>query len=733
MAPRSTTIEVTAQLAGRVARAVGVLGATLAMPVLPAMPVLALLPIPAAAQSASDGMIMIPGNGESAGRAAVGAPAGVNAGANPAANAALNPGATGVAGMSAAQAARAEAEFQAAARGAQIVIPGNGAGGANTSGVAVQSVRGATTTPYATRNATPSGVNAMSADEASARAMAGNPVSANAARAGAGAAGAGLNPAVAALLANRAANGANAANIMNAVNGTTGTSNDAPAQPANVRPNSGFESGTGNVSFPRAGVHRLASNLATSATAAATTTNDPSAPAGADHARLQQQAASELSRDGSNTPAKASTNTAATANLNTSRNVGTAPLANDANGKPAASAQAGNGNANVNAVANVNANGGRGPNGNDGSTGGPNGPGGNGLAMGGKPALQFSARANVPTAHTMPSLDTIAPGRDLGSAMSPAARFAAAASMRHAADATAENAEAAVAAGGSNNPARARAGADTQAGTPASQFANANSGVGQNGEAVEAARAAHAAPVVTVLSDSGPPIEHSVTIERGAASMFPEPALAGKQDPAVILKTAEDFLRQQATGLPGRVTITVPPVAPRGLAACDNLQAFMAPGAPLWGRTTVGVRCIADKPWTFYVVARISVKATYYVAAREILPGDVIQAGDLLPRDGDLAVMPRAIVTDPSQAIGAVAQMRITPGLPLRSDVIRSTSAIQLGQTVKVVAEGNGFSISVDGSAMNNASPGQQVRVKTDSGQLVVGTAIGRGVVQIPM
>jgi flagella basal body P-ring formation protein FlgA len=77
--------------------------------------------------------------------------------------------------------------------------------------------------------------------------------------------------------------------------------------------------------------------------------------------------------------------------------------------------------------------------------------------------------------------------------------------------------------------------------------------------------------------------------------------------------------------------------------------------------------------------------------------------------------------------------MRITPGLPLRSDVIRSTSAIQLGQTVKVVAEGNGFSISVDGSAMNNASPGQQVRVKTDSGQLVVGTAIGRGVVQIPM
>jgi flagellar basal body P-ring formation protein FlgA len=49
------------------------------------------------------------------------------------------------------------------------------------------------------------------------------------------------------------------------------------------------------------------------------------------------------------------------------------------------------------------------------------------------------------------------------------------------------------------------------------------------------------------------------------------------------------------------------------------------------------------------------------------------------------------------------------------------------------VAEGNGFSISVSGSAMNNASPGQQVRVKTDNGETVVGTAAGRGVVQIPM
>ncbi|RKP45390.1 flagellar basal body P-ring formation protein FlgA [Pararobbsia silviterrae] len=304
----------------------------------------------------------------------------------------------------------------------------------------------------------------------------------------------------------------------------------------------------------------------------------------------------------------------------------------------------------------------------------------------------------------MPSLETIEPTQSMGTAMSPAARFAAAADLRH-------------------DAAQAASGA-------AGNAAQASNDDAQRAPALQRVHAA--APQVIVESSNGPPIEHSVTIshaELAVAGAVP----VGKQDPAVIMKVAEDFLREQAAGLPGRVTITVPPVGPHGLAACDNLQAFMAPGAPVWGRTTVGVRCVGDRPWTLYVLARISVEATYYVAARQIMPGDVIQATDLLPRDGDLAVMPRAIVTDPSQAVGAVAQNRITPGLPVRTDLIRSVNAIQLGQTVKVVAEGNGFSISTDGSALNNAGPGQQVRVKTDNGQTVVGTATGRGVVQIPM
>lgn len=236
---------------------------------------------------------------------------------------------------------------------------------------------------------------------------------------------------------------------------------------------------------------------------------------------------------------------------------------------------------------------------------------------------------------------------------------------------------------------------------------------------------------------AGASVPHSVEVVRAAVpAPAPSPVqapLAGTEDPDLIIQSATDFLRQQVTGLPGKVTVSIPPISPRGLASCANLSAAMAPGAPLWGRTTVAVRCASDKPWTFYMTAHVSVFATYYVAGRTILPGDVIQVGDLVPRDGDLSVMPRAIVTDPQQAIGAVAQNRLSAGMPLRSDLIRSPMAIELGQTVQVVAQGNGFSISTDGNAMNNASPGQQVKVKTSGGQVVVGTAAARGIVQIPM
>ncbi|HKR40446.1 MAG TPA: flagellar basal body P-ring formation chaperone FlgA [Paraburkholderia sp.] len=242
---------------------------------------------------------------------------------------------------------------------------------------------------------------------------------------------------------------------------------------------------------------------------------------------------------------------------------------------------------------------------------------------------------------------------------------------------------------------------------------------------VDAGAAALAKPVAGA-STGAPPNPNTSAVATNVQATPP-----GQQDGESIRAVALAFLQQQSAGLPGHVSITVAPVFPRGLAACTSLEPFMPAGARTYGHTTVGVRCIGAKPWTLYVSARIAVDVTYYVASRQIGAGEALSAADFMPRAGDLANLPQTIITDPNQATGAVALARISAGLPLRTDMLRSAASVVIGQTVKVIAVGSNFTISAEGSALNNAEPGQQVRVRTSGGQIISGVVKDAGTVQV--
>ena len=65
--------------------------------------------------------------------------------------------------------------------------------------------------------------------------------------------------------------------------------------------------------------------------------------------------------------------------------------------------------------------------------------------------------------------------------------------------------------------------------------------------------------------------------------------------------------------------------------------------------------------------------------------------------------------------------------------LLKEVTAGQLYDAVRVVAAGDGFAISAEGSAMNNASPGQQVRVKTANGQIISGIVKDGSTVEIQL
>ncbi|SDD23106.1 flagellar basal body P-ring formation chaperone FlgA [Paraburkholderia lycopersici] len=283
--------------------------------------------------------------------------------------------------------------------------------------------------------------------------------------------------------------------------------------------------------------------------------------------------------------------------------------------------------------------------------------------------------------------------------------------------------------GTSAQPLRAPAANSSQAGgTGALQRVNVASAANRVASVViDAPAASAAAPGAKPVAGANITVNASASAVAANTQATPP----GQQDGESIRAAALAFLQQQSAGLPGRVSITVNPVFPRGLAACASLEPFMPPGARTFGRTSVGVRCIGAKPWTLYVGARIAVDITYYVAARQIAAGEALSAADFTPRSGDLASLPQTVITDPNQATGAVALARISAGLPLRTDMLRSAASVVIGQTVKVIAVGTNFTISAEGSALNTAEPGQQVRVRTSGGQIISGVVKDAGTVQV--
>lgn len=204
------------------------------------------------------------------------------------------------------------------------------------------------------------------------------------------------------------------------------------------------------------------------------------------------------------------------------------------------------------------------------------------------------------------------------------------------------------------------------------------------------------------------------------------------QDLAALQRIAQQFLRIQATGLPGAAEIEVDAFDSRlNLAPCPAPQAFLPNGARAWGKTTVGIRCSAPAPWTVYVAARVRIMAEYVAAAAPLAQGQLIDAGDLARLKGDLTTLPAGIITDPAQAIGRTAARSLPMGAPLREDTLRNQQAIRTGQPVQLVSIGPGFRVSSEGRAIGNANDGQLAQARTASGQIVSGIAKMGGILEV--
>lgn len=212
--------------------------------------------------------------------------------------------------------------------------------------------------------------------------------------------------------------------------------------------------------------------------------------------------------------------------------------------------------------------------------------------------------------------------------------------------------------------------------------------------------------------------------------LYGMPVSAAIQDHMLIKSAVSAFVQQQTASLPGKATYKVDDIDRRiALPACNKLEAFLPAGSQLIGRISVGVRCNEANGWSIFVPVQIKISINLLISARQLPLGHTLREEDLATQATETTQA--SGITDPKRAIGKVLRYGITAGQVLREDMLRPPYSVIQGQAVQLAVQGNGFSIRSEGIALNNASEGQTVQIRTSSGRMISGIAGVGGIVEV--
>jgi flagellar basal body P-ring formation protein FlgA len=181
-----------------------------------------------------------------------------------------------------------------------------------------------------------------------------------------------------------------------------------------------------------------------------------------------------------------------------------------------------------------------------------------------------------------------------------------------------------------------------------------------------------------------------------------------------------------------RIEVQLHPAPPRtALAPCSRTEPFWPPQPRPWGRVAVGLRCVEGAGWTLMVPATVRAWGPALVAAVPLAAGAPVAAQDVAVQEIELTREAPGLLRD-AAALGArVLQRPLAPGQPLRTDALRAVLAVQAGDPVRLRIQGAGFAVSGAGVALAAAADGQPVRVRTDLGRVLTGTARDGRVVDV--
>lgn len=170
------------------------------------------------------------------------------------------------------------------------------------------------------------------------------------------------------------------------------------------------------------------------------------------------------------------------------------------------------------------------------------------------------------------------------------------------------------------------------------------------------------------------------------------------------------------------------------LAPCERIEPYLPAGARAWGRSRIGLRCVqGPSAWNVYLPVTVKVFAPAWVATWPLAAGSVLDGSGLQQAETDWAAAPTPPVADLDKLVGRQLSRPLPVGAPVRVADLKQRQWFGAGDTVQLVARGQGFSISGEGQALGPGIEGQTVRVRIDNGRVLSGQPVGTNRVEVQL
>jgi flagella basal body P-ring formation protein FlgA len=200
----------------------------------------------------------------------------------------------------------------------------------------------------------------------------------------------------------------------------------------------------------------------------------------------------------------------------------------------------------------------------------------------------------------------------------------------------------------------------------------------------------------------------------------------------VAMETARVWLNDALVKLPSSAKSPLRMVLVMGeldsrlrLAPCTKIEPYVPVGVRLWGKSRIGLRCLEGVTrWNVFLPITVHAYGPAWVVKGNISAGSVLSEDDAMEAEVDWSESPSPIVSKSSQWVGAIATTALSTGQALRQVSIKPAQVFLAGATVRVLAQGPGFTITSDGQAMSAGVVGQTAQVKMENGRILSGVVV---------